>query len=160
MQSWTPLATSWPWPYLDPVPELDFNDGKPLKPMVAWHQNHRKTIEPNGFTLTIPFNGDGAFENHWNLAMVAKCGAKSVDFVVSLQNGPGTLKWSEDFIHTLSLFIKCVCPKMGSLAILSFLGLLNRPKPSLTIVPEFVENHWKTIDVNGQSVKKHSMVMV
>ena len=133
---------------------MEDNHWKPLKPMVAWHQNHRKTIEPNGFILTIPFNGDGAFENHWNLAMVAKCGAKSVDFVVSLQNGPGTLKWSEDFIHTLSLFIKCVCPKMGSLAILSFLGLLNRPKPSLTIVPEFVENHWKTIDVNGQSVKK------
>ena len=57
---------------------------KPLKPMVAWHQNHRKTIDPNGFTLTIPFNGDGAFENHWNLAMVAKCGPESVDFVFSL----------------------------------------------------------------------------
>ena len=26
---------------------------------------------------TIPFNGDGAFENHWNFALVAKCGPKS-----------------------------------------------------------------------------------
>ena len=30
-----------------------------------------------------------------------------------------------------------------------FLGLSNGPKPLLTIVPDFGENHWKTIDVNG-----------
>ena len=73
---------------------------KPLKPMVAWHKNHRKTIEPNGFTITIPFNGDGAIENHWSLAMVAKCGPKSVDFVFSQQNGLGL--WNDLRISFIS----------------------------------------------------------
>ena len=44
--------------------------------------------------------------------------------------------------------------KIQNLALASFfLGLSNGPKPWLTIVSDFGENHWKTIDVNGQSVK-------
>ena len=57
--------------------------------------------------------------------------------------------------------IKFICEKIQNVAIASFfLGLSNVPKPLLTIVSDFGENHWNTIDVNGQSVKKHSMVMV
>ena len=35
----------------------------------------------------------------------------------------------------------------------AFLGLFYGSKPSLTIAPAFWENHWKTINVNGQSGK-------
>ena len=33
-------------------------------------------------------------------------------------------------------------------------------KPFLTIASKFLENPWKTIDVNGQSEEKYSMVIV
>ena len=36
----------------------------------------------------------------------------------------------------------------------AFLGIFYGSKPSLTIAPAFWENHWKTINVNGQSGKK------
>ena len=40
--------------------------------------------------------------------------------------------------------------------------LTNGPKPSKTIESDGsrTKNHWKTIDGNGQTAKKHSMVMV
>ena len=40
--------------------------------------------------------------------------------------------------------------------------LTNGPKPSKTIESDGskTKNHWKTIDCNGQTTKKHSMVMV
>ena len=133
------------------------NHRKPLKPMVAWHQNHRKTIEPNGFTLTIPFNGDGAFENHWNFAMVIKCGPKSpnsFDFILWMQNALGTLKLSGEFIYLLSLSSSACVRNWFMWRLRAFLGLSNGPTPLLTIVPEFGDNHWKTTDVDGWSVKK------
>ena len=156
---------------------LDFNDG-----MLPFHRrtNGRqpsKTIETNGcltpkpsknhwtqwLSLTIPFNGDGAFQNHWNFAMVAKCGPKSpksFDYAFSLQNGLVTLKWYGGFISPLSLSSSAFVRKWDMSRLQAFLGLSIEPKPLLTIVPEFRGNHWKTIDSNGQSVKKHSMVMV
>ena len=157
--------------------QLDFNDG-----MLPFHRrtNGRqpsKTIKTNGcltpkpsknhwtqwLPLTIPFNGDGAFQNHWNFAMVAKCGPKSpksFDYAFSLQNGLVTLKWSGGFIYPLSLSSSAFVRKWDMSRLQAFLGLSIEPKPLLTIVPEFRGNHWKTIDSNGQSVKKHSMVMV
>ena len=40
--------------------------------------------------------------------------------------------------------------------------LTNGPEPSKTIESDGrkIKNHWKTIDRNGQTAKKHSMVMV
>ena len=136
-----------------------------------------KTIKTNGcltpkpsknhwtqwLPLTIPFNGDGAFQNHWNFAMVAKRGPKcpkTFDYAFSLQNGLLTLKWSGGFIYALSLSSSAFVRKWDMSRLQAFLGLSIEPKPLLTIVPEFRGNHWKTIDSNGQSVKKHSMVMV
>ena len=135
------------------------NHQKPSKQMVAWPQNHQKTIEPNG--CPKPFCS--MVMNHWNFAMVVKCDPKSpnsFDFVYRLQNDMGTLAWSGRFICPLSLSSSLFVRKFKMWRLRAFLGLSNGPKPLLTIVSDFGENHWKTIDVNGQSVKKHSMVMV
>ena len=125
-----------------------------------------KTIETNGcltpkpsknhwtqwLSLTIPFNGDGAFQNHWNFAMVAKCGPKSpksFDYAFSLQNGLVTLKWSGGFIYPLSLSSSAFVRKWDMSRLQAFLGLSNGPKPLLTIVPEF-----------GETIEKPSIAMV
>ena len=100
------------------------------------HTNGRqpsKTIETNGcltpkpsknhwtqwLSLTIPFNGDGAFQNHWNFAMVAKCGPKSpksFDYAFGLQEGLETLKWAGGFLYPLFPIIRCVSENMSWLS--------------------------------------------
>ena len=90
--------------------------------------------------------------NHWNFAMVAKCGPKSpksFDYAFSLQNGLVTLKWSGGFIYPLSLSSSAFVRKWDMLRLQAFLGLSIGPKPLLTIVPEF-----------GETIEKPSIAMV
>ena len=48
---------------VEPMHWMD-NQWKQLLPMVVRPQNHCKTVDLNGCLKTIPFNGDGAIENH------------------------------------------------------------------------------------------------
>ena len=147
---------------------LDFNDG--MLPFHRWTNGRQpsKTIETNGcltpkpsknhwtqwLPLTIPFNGDGAFQNHWNFAMVAKCGPKSpksFDHAFSLQNGLVTLKW---FIYPLSVSSSAFVRKWDMSRLQAFLRSFKWAKTIVDHRTRIWGNHWKTIDSNGQSVKK------
>ena len=97
---------------------------KPLKPMVAWLQNHWIQWLPQ----TIPFNGYGAFENHWNFAMVAKCGPESPNSFDLSAKCPGNSEMIWGIQLSPFSIIKWICQKMGFLAIASFFRSFKRAK--------------------------------
>ena len=137
-------------------------------PMVDNHRKPSKNHWTQWLSETIPFNGDGAFENHWNFAMVANCGLKSpnsFDFVYRLQNDMGTLAWSGRFICPLSLSSSLFVRKFKMWRLRAFFRSFERAK---TIVDHRarlwwkpLENHWcqwlineKTFNGDGSVVAK------
>ena len=133
-------------------------------------ENHQNQWLPDPKTIknhwtqwlsqTIPFNGDGAFENHWNFAMVANCGLKSpisFDFVLSLQNDMETLTWSVRFICLLSLSSSLFVRKFKMWRLRAFFRSFERAK---TIVDHRVRLWWKPLKNHWCQWSEYQQTMV